>query len=126
MVGSCEISSHHFFVHIMEKFIRSLIKPIDCFVRRTYSVIISLQYRAIFSIVNIDNKPAILISTEQELKVYYPTNLCYYFSSNDSRALLAYKDDKIWISEERFRNGQIICQVGLGAPPKISWQKFTI
>lgn len=110
----------------MEKFIRSLTKPIGCFIRRTYSVIFSLQYKAIFSIVNVDNKPAILITTEHESKVYYPTNLYYHFSSNDSRALLAYKDDKIWISEERFRNGQTICQAGLEVPPKIPWQKFII
>lgn len=110
----------------MEKFIRSLTKPVGCFVKRTYSVMLALQYRAIFSIANIDDKPAILISTEHELKVYYPTNLYYHFSSDNNRALLAYKDDKMWISEERFRNGNTICQVGLGVPPKIPWQKFII
>lgn len=110
----------------MDKFIRSLTNPAGCFVRRTYSVILSLQYRAIFSVANIDNKPAILISTEHELKVYYPTNLYYHFSSDSNHALLAYKDDKMWISEEKFHNGPTICQVGLGVSPKIPWQKFII
>lgn len=110
----------------MDKFIRSLPNTVGYFIRRTYCVMLSLQYRSIFAVANVDNKPAIIISTEKEQKVYFPTNLHYHFSSDCNHALLAYKDDKIWFYEEKFRNGQTICQVGLGVPPKIPWQKFII
>ena len=108
----------------MDEFIRSLSRPIGCFIRRTYSVMLPSYYRAAFSIVNIDNNPAILISTEQSVKIYYPTNLYYHFSSTPYKATLAYKDDKLWICEERYSDGQTICQVGLGVPPNLAWQKF--
>lgn len=110
----------------MEEFIRSLARPIGCFVKRTYSVMFSLEYKSIFAIANVEDQPALLISNEKEQKVYFLKNPQYHFSSNSDKALLAYKDDNIWILEERYRNGRTICQVGLGNPPKIPWIKFII
>lgn len=110
----------------MDKFIRLLPSAADYFVRRTYCVMLSLQHKCIFAVVNINNKPAIVITSEKEQKVYFPTNLYYHFSSDCSHALLAYKDDKMWFYEEKFRNGPTICRAGLEVPPKIPWQKFII
>lgn len=84
----------------------------------------SLQHKSIFAIANINDRPAILISNEEYSKVYFPKNLQYHFSSNNTRAVLAYKDDKIWICEERSYRGQTICQVGFDNPPNLTWQKF--
>ena len=110
----------------MEKFIRSLPNVYGHFVRRVYSVIFSLQYKSIFAVANIDNKPAILISNEKARKVYFPKNLQYHFSSNSVHALLAYKDDYMWITEERTHHGETICHVGFDNPPNLTWHKFII
>ena len=102
----------------MENFIRSLPNAVGNFIRRTYSVM--LYNKFIFAIVNVDNKPAIIINS----RIYFPTNLQYHFSSNNVRALLAYKDDKMWIVEERTCCGQITCQVGFKNPPTLTWHNF--
>lgn len=110
----------------MDNFIRSLRPSVGFFVRRIYSTIVLSQYKSVFAIANVDNKPAILISTKDWQKIYFPKNLHYHFSSDPTGALLAYKDDRLWLFEERYSNGQLRSQMGFGVPPKIPWQKFII
>lgn len=84
----------------------------------------SLQYNSIFTVANINNQPAIIITNDQCSKVYFPTNLHCYFGSTNCQSLLAYKDNKMWIYEERQYCGQTVCQVGFDNPPNLAWKKF--
>lgn len=78
------------------------------------------------AIVNISNKPAILISDENYRKVYFPDNLQYSFTSDDTVSLLAYKDSRVWVYEKRTFKGQTTCRLGFGKPPNLTWQPFII
>lgn len=110
----------------METFIKSLSDSYGYFIRRTYSVFLSIEHQAMFSVVNINNKPAILINGLDVQKVYFPKSLQYYFSSSECNATLAYKADNLWILEERCSNGILTCQVGVSNCPDVTWRKFNL